>query len=150
MIQRLKLCHEDGLRGFVFPYGYEQVILLFDSGCALRLELIVSMRKRNYVKADRSSRRARWKAPLIAAGVLLVLYFLITRVVGEMGVVKYYRMRAQRTALTEEISKLKQDNARLRKEVFSLKNDSAYIERVARDKLGLARPGEIVYYYGEP
>jgi cell division protein FtsB len=79
-----------------------------------------------------------------------VLYFLVTRVVGEMGVVKYYRMKAQRSALSVEISKLKQDNGRLRKEVSSLKNDSAYIERVARDKLGLARPGEIVYYYGEP
>ena len=109
-----------------------------------------SMRKRNYLKAERSSRRARWKAPLIAAGVLLVLYFLVTRVVGEMGMVKYYRMRTQRTSLTEEIANLKQDNARLRKEVFSLKSDSAYLERVARDKLGLARPGEIVYYYGEP
>jgi len=134
----------------LFFYMGNQVVSLLDSGCALRLELMVSMRKRNYVKADRNSRRARWKAPLIAAGVLIVLYFLITRVVGEMGVVKYYRMRAQRTALTEEISKLKQDNARLRKEVFSLKNDSAYIERMARDKLGLARPGELVYYYGEP
>jgi cell division protein FtsL len=110
----------------------------------------VSMRKRNYVKADLSSRRARWKAPLIAAGVLLVLYFLVTRVLGEMGVVKYYRMKAQCTSLSEEIDKLKQDNGRLRKEVSALKNDSAYIERVARDKLGLARPGEIVYYYGEP
>ena len=108
------------------------------------------MRKRNYVKADLSSRRARWKPFLIAAGVLLVLYFLVTRVTGEMGAVKYYRMKAQRTALTEEIAELKQDNARLRKEVSSLKNDSAYIERVARDKLGLARQGEIVYYYGEP
>ncbi len=67
-----------------------------------------------------------------------------------MGVVKYCRMRAQRTALAEEIGKLKQDNVRLRKEVSSLKNDSDYLERVARDKLGLARPGEIVYYYGEP
>ncbi len=112
--------------------------------------MTASMRKRNYVKVDRSSRRARWKAPLIAAGVLLVLYFLVTRVMGEMGVVKYYRMKAQCTALTDDIAKLKQDNGRLRKEVFSLKNDSAYIERVARDKLGLARPGEIVYYYGEP
>jgi cell division protein FtsB len=112
--------------------------------------MVVSMRKRNYVKAERNSRRARWKTPLIVAGVLLVLYFLITRVVGEMGVVKYCRMRAQRTALTEEIATLTQDNTRLRKEVSSLKNDSAYLERVARDKLGLARPGEIVYYYGEP
>jgi cell division protein FtsL len=110
----------------------------------------VSMRKRNYVKADRSSRRARWKTPVMVAGILLILYILVTRVLGDMGVVKYYRMRAQRTALTEEIAKLKQDNSRLRKEVSSLKNDSAYLERAARDKLGLARPGEIVYYYGEP
>jgi cell division protein FtsL len=108
------------------------------------------MRKRNYVKAERSSRKARLKIPLIAAGILLVLYFLVTRVMGEMGVVKYLRMKAQRTALTEEIAKLSQDNARLRREVTSLKSDSAYIERIARDKLGLARPGEIVYYYGEP
>jgi len=108
------------------------------------------MRKRNYVKAEQHSRRARWKIPLIAAGVLLALYFVVTRVVGEMGVVKYYRMKAQCTALTGEIAQLKQDNVRLRKEVSSLKYDSAYIERMARDKLGLARPGEIVYYYGEP
>jgi cell division protein FtsB len=33
--------------------------------------------------------------------------------------------------------------------VRSLKNDPAYLERLARDKIGLARPGEIVYYYGE-
>jgi cell division protein FtsB len=112
--------------------------------------MIPSMRKHNYVKADQHSRKARWKVPLITAGVLLVLYFLVTRVMGEMGVVKYYRMKAQCTALTEEIAKLKQDNGRLRKEVYALKNDTAYLERVARDKLGLARPGEIVYYYGEP
>ena len=38
----------------------------------------------------------------------------------------------------------------LTQEVHSLKTDPAYMERIARDKLGLARPGEIVYYYGEP
>jgi cell division protein FtsB len=64
--------------------------------------------------------------------------------------VKYYRMKAQYTALTEEIAKLKQDNAKLGVDVRSLKTDPACIERIARDKLGLARPGEIVYYYGEP
>jgi cell division protein FtsB len=108
------------------------------------------MRKRNYIKTERSARIVLWKNLLIVAGVLLVLYFLVTRVVGEMGMVKYYRMKAQYSALTEEIAKLKQDNVRLRKDVDSLKNDPAYLERVARDKLGLARPGEIVYYYGQP
>ena len=109
----------------------------------------VSMRKRNYIKTERSARNARWKTLLTVAGVILVVYFLVTRVVGEMGMVKYYRMKAQYYDLTEEIAKLKQDNVRLRKDVESLKNDPAYLERVARDKLGLARPGEIVYYYGQ-
>lgn len=122
----------------------------FGAGQASLLEMRASMRKRNYVKAEQHSRRARWKIPLLVAGVLLGLYFLVTRIMGDMGVIKYYRMKSQCTALTREIAKLKQDNARLRKDVSSLKNDSAYLERVARDKLGLARPGEIVYYYGEP
>jgi cell division protein FtsB len=108
------------------------------------------MRKKNYIKTERSAKIVLWKNLLIVAGVLLLLYFLVTRVVGEMGVVKYYRMKAQYYALMEEIAKLKQDNVRLRKDVDSLKNDPAYLERVARDKLGLARPGEIVYYYGQP
>ncbi|HEY6012334.1 MAG TPA: septum formation initiator family protein [Nitrospirota bacterium] len=108
------------------------------------------MRKRNYVRTDRNVRKARRKKLLIAAGVLLVLYLLISRVLGEMGVVKYYRMKAQYHALTEDIARLKQDNAKLTKDVRALRSDPAYVERIARDKLGLARPGEIVYYYGEP
>jgi cell division protein FtsB len=112
-------------------------------------EAIASMRKRNYVRTDRNARTARRKKLLIAAGVVLVLYFLVTRVLGEMGVVKYYRMKAQYTALTEEIARLKQDNAKLTKDVRALRSDPAYVERIARDKLGLARQGEIVYYYGE-
>jgi cell division protein FtsB len=123
--------------------------MVLASGREPRQETTASMRKRNYIKTERSSRTALWKNTLIVAGALLLLYFLVTRVLGEMGAVKYYRMKAQYTALTEEIAKLKHDNVRLRKDVYSLKNDPAYLERIARDKLGLARPGEIVYYYGE-
>jgi cell division protein FtsB len=108
------------------------------------------MRKRNYMKADRSSGTVRKKRMLIAAVILLALYLLASFILGEMGLVKYYRMKAQYNTLTEEIATLKQDNARLIRDVHALKSDPACIERIARDKLGLARQGEIVYYYGEP
>ncbi len=108
------------------------------------------MRKRNYLKADRGSRSARRKKLLLAAGVLLSLYLAASFILGEMGVVKYYRMQAQYHAVTQEIAELKQDNAKLLIEVRALRSDPAYLERIARDKLGLARQGEIVYYYGEP
>jgi cell division protein FtsB len=102
------------------------------------------------MKADRSVWTVRKKRMLIAASILLALYLLTSSVMGEMGLVKYYRMKAQYNTLTEEISTLKQDNARLARDVRALRTDPACIERIARDKLGLARQGEIVYYYGEP
>ncbi len=107
------------------------------------------MRTRNYIKVDRSSRTARRKKVLIAAGVVLACYLLASFILGEMGLVKYFRMKAQYRTAVEEIENLKQDNAKLQREVRLLRNDPAFIERTARDKLGLARPGEIVYYYGE-
>jgi len=82
----------------------------------------------------------------VAGGVV----FLWSLVMGEMGIVKYSRMKAQEGALRAEIVHLKQDNLRLLQEVRDLKHDPAYLERLARDKIGLARPGEIVYYYGDP
>jgi len=108
------------------------------------------IRKRNYIKTDRSARAARWKRLFIGACILLSAYFLASFILGEMGLIKYYRMKEQYNSLTAEIARLKRDNANLRTNVHSLKNDPAYIERIARDKLGLARPGEIVYYYGDP
>jgi cell division protein FtsB len=105
------------------------------------------MRKRNYIKTGRSSRNSLRKKLIAGAGILFVLYLLMSFIFGEMGVVKYYRMKSQYDNLTEEISKLKQNNAKLIKEVHALKSDPAYLERIARDKLGLARQDEIVYYY---
>jgi cell division protein FtsL len=99
---------------------------------------------------DRQTKTARRKKAAIVLGVILACYLLASFILGEMGVVKYYRMKAQYHALQTEIAGLKQDNGKLIKEVQLLKTDSACIERIARDKLGLARPGEIVYYYDEP
>jgi cell division protein FtsB len=128
---------------YVFP-------LLFGPEKGQQPEKAKHMRKRNYLKTDRSFRMVRNKKLLIAAGVLLALYLLTSFIFGEMGVVKYCRMKAQYTTLTEETALLKRDNTKLRKTVYSLKNDPVYVERIARDKLGLARPGEIVYYYINP
>ncbi len=87
---------------------------------------------------------------VIAASILLGSYLLVSFIFGEMGLVKYYRMKTQFNSLRKEISSLEQDNAKLLRDVHALKTDPDRMEQIARDKLGLARPGEIVYYYGEP
>ena len=108
------------------------------------------MRKRNYTKTYRRRKSAKGKKLLIGAAILVGFYLFISLLFGEMGVIKYYRMKAQHDQLMERIADLKQNNVRLLQEVKSLKTDPAYIEKRARDMLGLARPGEIIYYYGEP
>jgi cell division protein FtsB len=107
------------------------------------------MARRNYVKTAKLARVSRRKKVLLVAVLLVLAYALWSFVVGEMGVVKYYRMRSQERSLRAEIGHLKQDNLRLMQEIRSLKQDPAYLERIARDTIGLARPGEVVYYYGD-
>ncbi len=107
------------------------------------------MRKRNYLRGSRGSRESRKTRLAVLAGAAIGIYLLVTLIFGEMGLVKYYRMRSQYLALREEMENLKLENTRLLKDVRALRSDPALIERIARDKLGLARPGEIVYYYQE-
>jgi cell division protein FtsB len=107
------------------------------------------MRKRNYLKSESNSRHSRNRKVLFAAGILAGAYFLVSLTFGEMGLIKYFRMKARYNSLTREIAMLHHDNARLLRDVRALRSDSDHLEKIARDKLGLARPGEIVYYYGE-
>jgi cell division protein FtsB len=144
----LLLYHEAGLRGFVFEKSFCLFRLYFiKEACGTRRR---AMHKRNYLKTDRSSRKSRKKTLLIVAGSLLVFYLLMSFILGEMGLIKYYRMKAQYDSLTKEISSLRQDNDKLLGDVHALKTDPDRMEQIARDKLGLARPGEIVYYYSDP
>jgi cell division protein FtsB len=107
------------------------------------------MAKRNYLQTHRTTRAAWVRRLLVMAGAAAGVAFLWSLIVGEMGVVKYYRMSAHARILQNEIEHMKKDNARLSKEVDALRTDLAFIERMARDKIGLARPGEVVYYYGD-
>lgn len=40
-------------------------------------------------------------------------------------------------------------NVQLRKEEQSLRTDPEYVEKVAREKLGLIKPGEVIYKFDE-
>jgi cell division protein FtsB len=107
------------------------------------------MRRKNYVKAPGHARPGGKKWFVIGLSAVAGLGLLWSLIMGEMGAVKYFRMRSRENALRTDIAHLKQDNLRLMQEVRSLKQDPAYLERLARDKIGLARPGEVVYYYGD-
>lgn len=57
---------------------------------------------------------------------------------------KYQELRYKNKKLEEEIVSLKRETKRLEEEKRRLETDITYIERKAREKIGIVRKGEIV------
>ncbi len=90
-------------------------------------------------------RRALWTIALIVA-----LYLLVPMFLGETGMVQYFRMRQTYHRLDQEVAELDRHNDELGDEVRAMRSDPLTIERVARERLGLVRPGEMVYQFEPP
>ncbi|HEY1232955.1 MAG TPA: septum formation initiator family protein [Candidatus Binatia bacterium] len=82
-------------------------------------------------------------------GALIILLALIT-VVGERGVLHLWRLRGEKNSLDEQNFHLQKENEALRQRVYRIRNDNAYLEKLAREELNLVRPGEIVYRFSNP
>jgi cell division protein FtsB len=54
-------------------------------------------------------------------------------------------LRSRNNELQAQIEQLKAKNADLAQEKHWLEEDPVYLERVAREKMGLAKEGEVVY-----
>lgn len=73
---------------------------------------------------------------LAAAGVLFVLF-----IIGGKAV-EGYQLRQEAKALQQHIDQLQKDNRQLSQKLDYYKSDQ-YIEKVAREELGLVRPGDV-------
>jgi len=76
---------------------------------------------------------------LFVASVLLV-----NGLFGERGLTETLRARRTYAAAQGELDRLRQRNAALRHQARRLSEDPSAIEWVARENLGLVRPGEIL------
>ena len=87
----------------------------------------------------RQPRRFWAHAMLFVACVVLV-----NGLFGERGLLETIRARRAYGAEQRDLARLKNENAALRDQARRLRTDPSTIEAVAREQLGLARPGEIV------
>ncbi|HEY7601696.1 MAG TPA: septum formation initiator family protein [Methylomirabilota bacterium] len=78
----------------------------------------------------------------IVIGVLLVLALMA--VFGDNGVLALRRLRGEVDSLVREVKTLEAQNERLSRAISELQEDPGVIERIAREELGLVRPGERV------
>ncbi len=99
----------------------------------------------------------RWTGRVaVAAGLALGLGYLPYQLFSHTGVLRYLNLRGESARLRADNRQLAETNLKLRAELNALTEDSTgtslsreAIERIARDELGLVRPGEIVFAIDE-
>lgn len=77
--------------------------------------------------------------------LIVIVCFIMTLFLffNEFGLLKYLKLKKEVSTITNEINKVKEKNQALKNEVDSLERKvSAKIEKVAREKYGMIRPGE--------
>lgn len=75
----------------------------------------------------------------------LAFVLLALSVVGDQGIFRIRQLNRDRELLESKVSQVESDNAELRHQLAQMKQGRASFELAAREKLGLVRPGEVVY-----
>lgn len=70
-------------------------------------------------------------------------------VTGEQGLPRYRALREEQASLVRQNEGLRLEVRALARDVEALRSDEASVERIARDELGMVRPGEILFQFPE-
>ena len=76
---------------------------------------------------------------------LALFALLVHDVFGPHGFIAMRRTQKEIEQIREQIGKVNDENKTLADRVISLKSDPKSIERIAREEMGLARPGEMIF-----
>lgn len=77
--------------------------------------------------------------------ILVILVIAYYTIFGERGILQIQNLGRLLADIRASTEKLKEENEGLKREIRLLQEDEAYIERIARQELGLAREDEIIY-----
>ncbi len=88
-------------------------------------------------------KRGRRPSKVILIVILLLVFFLAYLFLS--GYLNLRKVGERLVKIEEENKKLIQENKRLGEEIKALEGDPFYIEKIAREELGMVKKGEIVY-----
>jgi cell division protein FtsB len=66
---------------------------------------------------------------------------------SKTGLVKYDRLKNEHAKLVDQTKALQHENAELTNEVKALQDNDEYIEKVARDRMGMVKGDEVIFKF---
>lgn len=82
--------------------------------------------------------------------LFIVAFLFYSFFLADMGYLKYLELKHNEKKLIREIKEISAENELLKKEIELLKKDPSYLEKYAREKFGLVKPGEMVFQFQSP
>jgi cell division protein FtsB len=104
---------------------------------------MISLQGIRTISASQARAYLRRNARQILGLALFALF--IHDIFGPHGFIAMRRTQKEINVVREQIGKINQENKSLANQVNSLKTDPKAIERIAREEMGLARPGELIF-----
>ena len=100
------------------------------------------LRRKPAAPAPASPRRRRALQYLL---VFVTVVLVVDSLIGDRGLFERLRARKQYQSISRDVDSLRRENARLLDGVRRLQEESSAIESLAREELGLIRPGEVLF-----
>ena len=88
----------------------------------------------------------RFAALLLFCIAVFLLFFTVA---GEHGFFHLQSLNREYKTLAENNRQLESEIISLKNQVYGIQQDPDYLEKTAREQLGLSKPGEIVYIMPE-
>ena len=95
------------------------------------------MRKNKKIKKTHSLNS--YVITIIGTVCIMILLF------NDLGLITYFQLKKKHTILDQELQQLLAQQDDLRLEIDRLQYDSEYIEKIAREKFLMVKPGEKIY-----
>lgn len=94
------------------------------------------------------ARPVRPTAALLPFALMVMAIMTVpTLVLDEQGLPRYRRLQSELEGLRASNEELAREIAALKREVEALRTDPGYVERIARDELGMVRDEELVIQF---
>ena len=77
--------------------------------------------------------------------LLITMSLLIIFVFGDHGLFQLYKLKKERKSVQNHISELRKEREKLQSNKNRLETDLDYIEKLARERFRMAKPGEKVF-----
>ena len=80
-------------------------------------------------------------------GIVFLIFFsfAIVFIFGDHGLLKLYNIKNERKIIQKKIAQLREEKEILKNEKSKIENDLDYIEKIAREKYKMVKPGEKIF-----